>query len=211
MRKDVEYFATTADVATRLSNGFIKYKGQFFYCIGSHGWNIILRELTEKGREFNVDILKEIHNIELGRPKIGFFNLANNAYWSSVLPQRQYTQVLMPRMIALDAIVSGINRTYLNQWRMENYVDSLNGKYPSVKTIEEKLNRGDISSAAFSRNFALSQFTKKDGKPQRMLYHRNNIIGYYDFGGKVYHIQPSFDTPLLTTILIKNGINYVVD
>ena len=212
MRNDIEYFATPNDVVTRLNNGYIRYKGKFWYVIGAYGFSIILHELTaEKPKEFTIDLNKEIHNIELSRPKIGFFNLATNAYWATVHPARQYTQVLMNRMVSLECITQGVNKTSLNQWRMDAYVDNLNGKYPEAREIEAKLTRGDISSAAFSRNFALSQFNKKNGERVRVLFHRNQVIGHYDFNASIYHIQPSFDTPLLTNILTKNGINYVVD
>lgn len=211
MKNDIEYFATTADVSTRLSNGLIKYKGQWMYSLGSHGWVIQLRGLTENSKEIMVDVQKEIHNIELGRPRLGFFNLGANAFWPTVMPARQYTQVLMPRSVMLDPIAQGVNKASLNAWRTSQYQESLNHRYPSVREIEEKLERGDITSAAFSRNFALSQYHTKGGKKTRTLFHRNATIGHYDFEGKRYHIQPSFDTPLLTQVLTKNEINYIVD
>ncbi len=199
------WFAKVEDVEARLNSGYVQYKGQWCYVWAVEGWNIHLKRFSDS-KEFVVSVKKEDPNLDFSRPRIGFFNLNESAYFCNCLPARQFKQVLSPQQISLWDISKNTNNiNEFNGYPRKEILHGFTGEYPqfkdAFKTIQER------NAIAFSRTLAIVKKINKQ-KNVYLLYHMTDSVGHYDEEKKVFILDETFNTPLIQTILNTHEVPY---
>lgn len=189
----MEYFAKEDDVRSRIGSGYLRYKGEWCSVRQTEGWKVEVESIEQKGpKRYWFDVRKDMDDVDISRPRIGFFNYSN-AYWGTVIPQRQYHQLLTPRAVHLE-LLGGPNGSYhLGMLSDEEVSKALRGIYPDLKEAFSLLKEHGQLSVAISRTLALAlKLDKKKNEKTVHLYHMMNHVGVYNDLTEKFDVEATF-------------------
>lgn len=205
----VNIYNTAEDLGRHrmLSGGFIQYKNEWCYVNDIIDYTLYLSRIKDH-KNYQAHIKKDIDDINLARPHLGFFNLGLKAYFSAVQPAKQMQQALRTDQIILYDI--NLNRypdVDITKEPHRNLLHAFEGVYPSFQEAFESV-KGAYNSRAFSRTLAIVKKPNKKKEDTFLLFHTTTPVGHWNPKEKTFIIDDTFKTSLIESILKKYEVPF---
>lgn len=148
----------------KLSGSVVRYQEKLVYVyeIPPSG-KAIVKPILE-----NDNLSVHINSLDLTPVPLGYMNYGTSAHYISRIPRRNWKQGIRPESICSDS-------AYTQSFTLEceEFINTVDGKYPALEMCAERIVCKEVTKQAFSRFFALGEYF--DGV--FLLWYKNLIVG----------------------------------